>query len=105
MPESANKPDIACTLTDQEHKQRRALVRKTVIPHVLKAEKTASGLEFSFPNDARERVEEFVSLERQCCAFLSFNFASHEQGFILSIEGPEEARETLNMFAKGLGMN
>lgn len=105
MSDATAQQKIACTLDDQERRDRRKLVRKTIVPRMLKGELTDSGLRASFPNEARESVDEFVSLERDCCSFLTFSFQASDQDFTLTIEAPVEAKETLLMFAKGLGLS
>lgn len=68
---------IACTLTDQEFKTRRALARKTIVTKVVAYDYISNGLKLSFSNSAetRAQVEEFIELEKGCCGFLSFDLA------------------------------
>ena len=96
---------FACSLNDDEFRQRRRLIREELLPHVTRIEKPAGGLRVTFPetSDLRAAVETFVGLERQCCGFLSFTIAPPGEGLILTIEGPPEARGTLDMFAAAIG--
>ncbi len=101
MSEPTNSSEFACSLTGDEFRKRRAMARKFLVPHIIKTEKLASGLRLTFPDtDAlRSRVDNFVSLERQCCGFLAFAVTPPGEGLSLTIEGPSEALPTLEMFA------
>lgn len=96
---------IACSLTSKELRERRAMARERLWPHLEATETFAHGLTLTFPNtDAiRATVEEFVGLERQCCGFLTFIVTPPEQGLAVRIEGPPEAAATLAMFATAIG--
>ena len=101
MSETTKSTEIACSLTDREFRERRAMARKFLIPHIIKKEKFASRLRLTFPDtDAlRSRVDTFVSLERQCCESLSFAVTPPHEGLSVTIEGPPEALPTLELFA------
>lgn len=94
--------EIACSLSGAEFRQRRAFLRETLLPHLLLSKRTASGLTLAFPNtDACcAQLETFVSLERQCCGFLTFTISWEEDPLTLRIEGPPEAAATIAMFAR-----
>ena len=101
MSKPTKSNEIACSLTDHEFRERRAMARKFLVPHVIKKEKFASGLRLTFPDtDAlRSRVDTFVGLERQCCGSLSFAVTAPHEGLSVTIEGPPEALPTLELFA------
>ena len=101
MAEHTDATEIACSLTDEELQQRRALARKSLLPHLIEAKRLESGLRLAFPETdvLRSGVETFVSLERQCCGSLTFTIAPPGQGLIITIEGPPEAQATLEMIA------
>lgn len=101
MLEHANATENACSLTDEEFRARRELARKSLLPHIFETKKLESGLKVTFleTDMIRSRVETFVSLERQCCGFLTFTVTPPEEGLTLTIEGPPEAEVTLEMFA------
>ena len=92
---------VACSLGTDELRARRALIVATLLPHVLGTTALDSGLLVLFADgDAvRVQVEAFASLERQCCGFLSFRVTRADDGLRLAIEGPAEARATLESFA------
>ncbi len=101
MSEPTNSSEIACSLTNDKYSERRAMVRKLLVPYIIKTEKLASGLRLTFPDtdDLRSRVDIIVSLERDCCGFLAFTVTPPDEGLSLTIEGPPESLPTLEMFA------
>ena len=46
---------------------------------------------------AREEIEELVGYERRCCAFLRFAVGGGADGIVVSITGPEGAKEFLDV--------
>jgi len=90
-----------CSLTDAEFEERRALARNSLLPHIVETKKLDSGLELTFPetDTLRSSVETFVTLERQCCRFLTFTITPPNIGLTLTVEGPPEAQATLEMLA------
>ena len=101
MSEPTISSEVACSLTDEQFRERRAMARKFLVPHMITTEKLASGLRLTFPNtDAlRSRVNTFVSLERQCCEFLVIAVTPPDEGLSVTIEGPPEALPTVEMIA------
>ena len=101
MAEHTNAAEIACSLTDEEFRERRAMARESLLPHLVETKKLESGLKLTFPetDTLRSSVETFVSLERQCCGFLTFTITPPDKGLTLTIEGPPEAQATLEMLA------
>jgi hypothetical protein len=99
---------LACSLNDTDFRERRALMRKTLLPSVTSSKRTANGLHLSFANTEElcGDLETFVHLERQCCGFLTFTVtpqpASADAPLTLLIEGPSEASATIEMFARTL---
>jgi hypothetical protein len=101
MEENIPAPNIACSLSDEAFRKRRATVRKAMLPHMVNGERMETGLRLTFADTAelRSSVENFIHLERQCCGFLTFTLAPPTDGLILTIEGPPEAQATLDMFS------
>ena len=101
MATSEKAIDVACSLNSAEFRKRRRLMRAALRPHLLRSKHTASGLTLTFPDNEplRAQLETFVSLERQCCGFLTFTISSDQEAVILSVEGPPEAEATIGMFA------
>ena len=100
MTEPSRTTELACSLNDEEHADRRKFVRESLIPRVLQSHEVGSGLQLIFENTAslRSDVELFVELESQCCGFLNFEIASRSEGLVLTIDGPPEANEFLSKF-------
>ena len=90
---------FACSLTDRELRERRALARASLMPHVIAAVRSQEVLTVSFAasNAMREQIETFVSLERQCCGFLDFEVAeqAREGRLLLTVTGPAEAEDVM----------
>lgn len=107
MNEHVAAPDVACTLNDEEFKERRALVRKTILAHVSGRQRRPTGIKLDFvdaPN-VRAHVENFVALERQCCGFLTFTMSPPEEGLTLFIEAPDAGQDTLDRLAAAVSAN
>ena len=104
MTEQANTAEVACSLTDDEMRARRALARKTLIPHILETTAIEGGLElrFSEAEEVRANVVLFASLERECCGFLSFSITPPNEGLTLTIHGPPEAAAVVETFIEQL---
>ena len=100
----AEKSELFCTLTDAELRERRSLVRATLLPRVSAWQPLADGLriEFEAVDGMREQIDEFVELERGCCSFLDFAVRDADK-LTLTITGPEEAAGVIGMFSKALG--
>ena len=100
MTEQTEIPEIACSLTDDEKRERRILARKTLVPHIVGTNKLESGLKLIFSDSAEVRsdVESFATLERQCCGFLTFSITPPGDGLTLTIEGPPDASEIIESF-------
>ena len=94
---------VCCSLTEAERVERRQFFRKALIPRVLEAEDLAESLRLTFPADLKAEVEELISLEKECCDFLSFSTAEVESKLVLTISGSPEAKSTLEMFASAFG--
>lgn len=102
MMKDTHRAEIACSLNDQEFRQRQAFVRGTLLPHLTGSERLTSGLRLTFPAALRSSVETFVDLERQCCGFLTFTVTHPDESLVLTIEGPPEAQSTLDALAARL---
>ena len=98
--------EVSCSLNDVEFRQRRAMARRTLIPHAQACKRHENGVRIAFgPSKGLQKlVEEFVKLERQCCGFLTFEITDGTCGHskVLSISGPPEASATIDMFANAV---
>ena len=103
MTNNANKSiEVACSLTDVKLRERRAMARKVLLPHVIDCRLTGLklALVFSDLEALRSDVEQFVELERQCCGFLTFTISPPGEKLTLNIEGPEGSLPTLKIFVE-----
>jgi len=93
---------ICCSLTPEQQKARRAQVRDTIVPLVHTAVRSGSNLriEFAESGETRALVEEFIALERACCGFLRFALSEPGDQLSVSIQGPAEAVEVIEMFRR-----
>ncbi len=101
-----SKPtDVVCSLNDKEFHQRRQLVRSALLPHIANLERFENGiiLRFIASAELRSDVEDFIDLERACCGFLTFTLSPPGGDLCLTIKGPPEAKETLDLFARTAG--
>ena len=104
MSQPSRTTELACSLNEEDHRDRRKFVRESLIPKILATEKSATGLRLIFEDtdSVRSAVELFVELESQCCGFLNFAITSSSHGLVLTIEGPPEANGILAKFTTGL---
>ncbi len=99
---------VACSLSDQELRNRRALARRTVMPRLKSWKRIQGGLVLTFAGDEnlRSDLETFVRLERQCCGFLEFLISADAAEPLapieVRIEGGAGAAATIEMFAEAL---
>lgn len=95
---------LACTLTSNELRDRRSSARALLLPQVMSSKPLDSGLqiEFALVQGLRERVEEFVALERECCRFLNFSIDGSGDTLTVRIQGPPEAADVISLFRNAL---
>lgn len=100
MDKSNEDAAIACTLNDAEFRERRALVRRTILPRIKSYQRCPNGLKLSFEAspDTRADVEEFIVLEQGCCGFLTFDLTPPSDALKLTITGPVGATTFIDMF-------
>ena len=96
--QSENIP-IACSLSPEQLAQRRERIIKELFQKTLERHELQHGFEFVFPSSEAVLAEvvEFVSFERKCCRFLSFELALEpEEGPIhLRLLGRQGAKEAI----------
>lgn len=104
MSQPSRTTELACSLNEEDHRDRRKFVRESLMPKILATEKSAACLRLIFEDtdSLRSDVELFVELESQCCGFLNFAITSSSHGLVLTIEGPPEANSILSKLTSGL---
>lgn len=83
-------PEIFCTLTEPELRQRKLEVRKDLRPHLLVSSHAegVSKLVFARPAVSRVQLEHLIMLEQSCCPFFTFDLRRANKTFTLIISGP-----------------
>jgi hypothetical protein len=91
---------IACTLTPEEYKERKAEHLKKAGGSLLEAVERPDGYAFRFPPEMFDELARVVGLERRCCAFLRFSLTAEPgNGPVwLEITGPAESKAFLATF-------
>ena len=92
--------EVACSLSDEEKRARRALARRTLIPHIIETQEIEHGLKLVFlqSEEVQSNVEAFVRMERECCTSLTFTITPPGEALTLMIEGPPEASAIIESF-------
>lgn len=87
----------ACNLSDVELKARLELLSEEFFPFVRKREELPSSLALTFDDtlEMRERLDEFVAVERTCCSSIDWSVQSVSGGLRLEIEGIDPKSRTL----------
>lgn len=78
---------VACTLSQQDGKQRAGRWQELARRAGLRVSRTESGLRLTFsagPGVAAE-LDELAELERDCCAFASWSITSAGDQFVLEV--------------------
>ena len=94
------KPPLACIVDAIPEHERAAhfeLASELFRHRAEERKDVPSGYAFRFSPDILEKVERFLSNERRCCPFLSFEIAiaSGKSPLWLHVTGPDGAREFL----------
>ncbi len=106
MTANTPSPELACSLTDTQMRERRTMARKTLLQYVVDGRLSGRELvlTFSDADGLRSNLDQFVELERGCCGFLSFTISAPGQTLSLKINAPEGAQSTLEAFAAAAGV-
>lgn len=96
-------PDVACTLTEEQERERSEEVCSHLITNYVGFDGTQNGLKVRFDgaDESLVAVAEFASSELKCCAFAEYTISvtpPYEET-VLTITGPEGTRR---MFREGL---
>ena len=91
---------IACSLTDNELKERRKSVLNKIAASLIDSEELPDGFRYRFPLDESvlESLITVINLERKCCPFLNFRLSleSGEDFASLDLTGRQGAKEAIN---------
>jgi len=90
---------VACTLTSAELQQRRSGLLRKFRQAVIEVKELETGYAYQLPAETAWISEsaELISLERQCCPFLTFNLRIEpaEGPMWLELTGPEGTKTFL----------
>lgn len=84
--------ESVCSLSEEEKRERRQMIRKQLEPHLRRRQKLADGLAFEFDPQARAQVEELVELERECCGPLTIELRDDGERLRLEMRDPPRPR-------------
>ena len=93
-----DKP-IACDLNaiPSEQRQGHVTLTESLFAQVEERQALADGYAFRFPATVLQTAAQFVSLERLCCPFFTFNLDVSNDVLWLKMTGPEGAKELLEV--------
>jgi hypothetical protein len=96
MPDTTTGTDrtIACTLTSGEYRSRTSALASLAARALRSREQTPDGERLIF-TDSRETERELravIAAESSCCAFLRLDLQRADDGLVLDIAGPQDAR-------------
>ena len=85
---------IACTLGTAEYKDRTAELAALAERALRSRERTPNGVRLVFADraDVERDLHSMIAAESSCCAFLRMDLARRDEGLVLDIAGPQDAR-------------
>ncbi|WP_101297638.1 Zn-dependent oxidoreductase [Halegenticoccus soli] len=90
--------DVACTLTEEQERERSEEVRSRLIANYVGFEESGDGLRIRFDgtDESLLAVARFASSELKCCAFAEYGITVSPpyEETVLTIAGPEGTRQT-----------
>jgi hypothetical protein len=93
---------IVCTLSEEDLQKRRRDVLEGVYAAVIKTTELPDGYlyEFAFGAEILTTLARLVSLEHDCCRFLTFRISAQAGEALLKLEitGPAEAKPVIAAF-------
>jgi hypothetical protein len=85
---------IACTLGPDQYRDRTGELAALAARALRSRERTPDGerLIFTDSEDTEHRLRAVIAAESSCCAFLRMDLARGDEGLVLDIAGPQDAR-------------
>ena len=95
-----SEPSMCCTLSATELEERQSFLREALMSRTVSVTTAPGSVSFTFPNEPglEKSLGTLIELERECCSFLTFSLVRDQRRLALTIEGPPQARDTLQMF-------
>jgi hypothetical protein len=91
---------IVCNLSEPQSKDRREAFRRDLAPFLAERTYDKDTSRFVFPKSkvSRQKLEHFIALENECCAFLTFELSESATHFSLCVSGPEGSQDLVREF-------
>lgn len=91
---SPTQPPVACALSSPAQAARLNELRATIFAACSAVEETADGYAFAFDGRVAPHVIEFVTFERECCPFLTFDLhlPPASEPLYLELSGNDEVK-------------
>jgi hypothetical protein len=88
---------VACKLTTPELRKRKATIIAELKAFVLTRKELYNGLSYTFESSdaVLNMIKDFIKSERLCCPFFTFQITIGETVTLLTITGPNDAKEFL----------
>jgi hypothetical protein len=88
------EPPIACTLSPGDYRHRTAHLAALAARSLRSRERTPEGerLCFTGDSDTERELRVAIAAESNCCAFLRMDLQRADEGLVLDIAGPADAR-------------
>lgn len=88
---------IVCKLTTPELQKRKATVIAELRSIVLERKELEKGFSYQFESkdEVLDKINDFIKTERLCCDFFTFQLNVEENSAMLTITGPDGAKEFL----------
>lgn len=103
MSQNDSTPEVACTLTEDEMRERSEVVRSRLVESYVGFDGLEDGVRIRFEgtDETLPAVAEFAAAELRCCAFAEYEISTSPpyDGTILTITGPDGTRA---LFRDGL---
>jgi hypothetical protein len=104
---------LAALINNEEFRERQASVQRNisleiVAAHPIDSNSIANGLKLNFRDSeaVRKELKDFIGIELKCRDFLTFTLApetaSPEEPLCLTIIGPPEAANTIELIARSV---
>jgi hypothetical protein len=88
---------IACTLDAREYAGRTATLAALAARALRRREPTRTGERFVFAGtrEIERELRAVIAAEARCCAFLTMDLRRRDDGLVLEIDGPRDARPVI----------
>lgn len=101
----AQELPVVCSLGAGDLKQRLAVIGELGAESLIGRRRDGGRHLLRFRSDSRtrERLEDIIRAERECCAFLDLALEHEDNYLVLSVAAPEAGQATADGFALAFG--